>query len=234
MSIAGFFAAADVFSGQDLDSINNAVTIIEELRHRRDADAGDFRDTTDVYISLDTGLALLLPTWTDMGGTAVAGLYDDMRIWYEHRKEKLFVVSKRLVEFAAVIEASRRNINDLMGKLVKALEEHTNEGPWDDATLRLLDKIVGFALGKLDPTGVSPMIAAELFGLAIGAAEEEKAEAGLTGDTYYDILGSYMKAARDVCESAARTSDKLAVKNSLGVPALTQLRTGMPPPPALP
>lgn len=129
LTIPEFFAAADILSGQDIVSMGEAVDSVEELRHRHDGTRGPHGDTADVYERLDTNLGIALPNWTTPAGEQVASVYDDMHIWYTRRTEDLFVVSKRLVEFAATIATARKNLNELMGKLVDALRQHTEENP---------------------------------------------------------------------------------------------------------
>ncbi|MQA10967.1 MAG: hypothetical protein GEU98_20915 [Pseudonocardiaceae bacterium] len=234
LTVSGFFAAADVLSGQSIDSIDNAVTLIEEMRHRRDGTEGPTQDTADVYERLDTALGLLLPNWTDDAGKAVGAVYADMHVWYQRRTEDLFVMSKRLVEFGAAIATARKNLNELMGKVVDALRAHTEDDVWDDALLFIIEKVVGFTLGKIDPTGATPVVFSSLFGEATKKAESDNEPGELHGSSYYEILGSFLAAARRVCEGAARTSEHLVTNESLGNRAIKLLRTGMPAPPMLP
>ncbi|WP_020667433.1 hypothetical protein [Amycolatopsis nigrescens] len=233
LTVRGFFAAADVLSGQDLDSIGNAVALIEELRHRKDGTVGPLQDTADVYERMDTALGLVLPNWTDDAGVLVGEVYADMHVWYTRRTEDLFVMSKRLIEFGAAIATARKNLNNLMSKLVDSLHAHTEDDVWDDVLFFLLEHVVGFALGKLDPSGATGLGYSVLYDKAIKRAESDTVRGGLTGDQYYTILGSYLVAARSVCESAAVVVDKAVTGSSLEVRALKGLRTGMPTAPVL-
>jgi hypothetical protein len=233
LAVGEFFAAADVFTGQDIDSMGVVVGAIEELRHRKDGDAGGYRDSTDVFNSLFESLGLALPNWTDETGELVGTKYDDLLNWYQRRHEDLFVVSKRLVEYSAAIATARKNLNELMGKLVEALDRHTTEEPWHDAALGTIGNVVAFGLGKVDPTGVAAFLFSEMFAMATAAAQENPKKGGLAGDSYYGILQSFLKAARGVCDDTVHTTEELYTKEAVGGKSLKNARIGFPPVPAL-
>jgi hypothetical protein len=232
LTIPEFFAAADVLSGQDIDGMGKAVDALEELRHRKDGDVGDYKDSADRYTLLTTALDMFLPDWDTTAGNAVKDAYGPMQVWYNRRHEDLYVMSKRLVEFGAVIATARRNVNELMGKLVDRIEQHTNRAEGKDAILYVVGKVLGFAT-KADPTGLSAMFFSDLYGQAIKAAESETAGDGLPGNTFYQILHSYLNAARAECEEASKAVRHMLTANDGGYQGLYTLREGTPPPPVL-
>ncbi|WP_236791570.1 hypothetical protein [Amycolatopsis sp. GM8] len=233
LTIPEFFAAADVLSGQDVDALGGPVGVIEEMRHRKDGPQGPLQDTADVWIRLDGAIDALDKSWTSDSGKGVVTILGDMRVWYGHRTEKLFVMSKRLVEFGVAIRVARRNLNDLMGKLVDGLEAHTRDSGFDAGVFSIIGKVVGFGVGKMEPTGVASLVFGTFYDQAMKAAQADTKSAGLEGAKFYDILRSYLDGARQVCEDMADTVHSLLTNADLGDNSITQLRGTIPPPPTL-
>lgn len=230
LTIWQFFAHADVLSGQDVNAMERACQVIETVRHRSTGRDSGYEHTAVVYRNLVTEFEQAFASWTDAPGRLAQDRFKELQAWHELFDDEFFKLSVNLVKFGAVIETARKNVNELMGNIVDALQAWSAESDFGDGgLLAFIGKILEFAVSKLDPSGAAALVFSEILGEIVGEAEAtpDKDTGRVHGDSCYGILGSFLVAAQDVCESAAKTTEDLEAE-------VRGLHTTIPPVPTLP
>jgi hypothetical protein len=235
-----FFAHAQVLSGQRLgernsvgeqegDLVGSMYQMIEAVRYKEPrAAAGGRKDTVAVWHDIREKCNRLFPAdpqqapgWEGGAAAAARPKYDELTQWYEnYRNSALAEMMGHLGRFAGVIYAAREDLNELMGKLVQALEKWATEQPMNVSfLLSAFGDIFGFAMNpgfEAGATTFNNMVSKVIDGVTQGvpsvfAYEENPA------DGCYRMLDSFLRAGDQVLRRAVWAVDDLVGHPENGV-----------------
>jgi hypothetical protein len=239
-----FFAHADVLTGQRVGELNDVGVPtgagflsdtyfrIEEVRYKKQTAAGMSQDSADVweYMKLQSGDSLFTPeVWGGTASGAAKCRYDHMVLWYQnHRNPALSEMVGYLVRYAGLILKARMDINALMGKLVKSLQEWVDSEPSGvEFLLSNLRQVVDFAM-IADPVSGGLKLYDIMKEVVDKAKNTDPSDFSYTAnreDGCYQMLASYIKAGNQVLERTADAIDELVdggkdVKHQGGIKAV--------------
>ncbi|WP_199431459.1 hypothetical protein [Qaidamihabitans albus] len=148
-----------VLSGQKIGSLNEqgevsntqvlgaTFDLLEEVRLGRDIDLTVPDQTADVWTSLTENLGFALnEQWAEGQPRA---RFVQLKQWFEnHRDPALSEMNKFLVAYAGILMKARSDINELMGKLVDALNRSVASNPIEGIAffLSALEEVLNLTL----------------------------------------------------------------------------------------
>ena len=190
------------------------------------------QDSADVweYMKLQSGESLFAPeVWGGTASGAAKCRYDQMVLWYQnHRNPALSEMVGYLVRYTALILKARMDINALMGKLVKSLQEWVASEPSGvEFLLSNLRQVVDFAM-ITDPVSGGLKLYDIMKQIVDKAKNTDPSSFSYTAnreDGCYQMLASYIKAGNQVMERTADAIDELVdggedVKHQGGIKAV--------------
>ncbi|HEY0691761.1 MAG TPA: hypothetical protein VGD71_22300 [Kribbella sp.] len=235
-----FFAHAQVLSGQRLgnrnavgepegDLVGDMYRMIETVRYRAPRTGeGGLQDSVAVWHGIrEKGNRLFpadpnaVPGWEGDAAAAARPRYDELTLWYErYRDNALAEMMGHLGRFAAVVYTARSELNELMGKLVKALEEWATAEPVNVGfLLGVFGDILGFSLNPGIAAGVTTFYSL-VSKVVEGVTKDEPSEFGYEEnpeDGCYKLLGSFLTAGDQVLRRAVWAVDDLVTHDEHGV-----------------
>jgi hypothetical protein len=235
-----FFAHAQVLSGQRLgnrntvgepegDLVGDMYRMIETVRYKAPrADEAGRQDSVAVWHGIREKCNRLFPTdptvppgWEGEVAGKARPRYDELTLWYEqYRDNALAEMMGHLGRFAAVIYTARSELNELMGKLVTALNEWSTAEPGDVGFfLGVFGDILGFALSPGIAAGVTTFYS--LVSKVIeGVTKDEASVFGYAQnpeDGCYKMLKSFLTAGDQVLRRAVWAVDDIVTHDEHGV-----------------
>lgn len=226
LTLNRFFAHADVLSGQQVGTLTEdgdlpgtsvlgaTFQLIEEVRFQKPhRDTGPRPNSADVWKNVSQRLSWVVDedNWDDEAGTLARDKYIQLSQWYDnHRTDAMFQMKVFLAKYAAIILKARADINELMGTLIKVLEDWTATNSLDGIKFLLsaLREVVGIVL---EPPKTVAKVALTIYDqvqkLAPGAKKSDDSGFGVDSSdihlAYYRMLESYIAAGDKVCWEAA-------------------------------
>ncbi|GAB3447521.1 hypothetical protein [Actinophytocola sediminis] len=235
-----FFAHAQVLSGQRLgnrnavgepegDLLGDMYRMMETVRYKAPRAGGSERqDSVAVWHNIREKCNRLFPSdpsvtpgWEGEAAGKVRPRYDQLTLWYEqYRDNALAEMMAHLGRFAAVIYTARTELNELMGKLVEALDEWATAEPVNVAFfLGVFGDILGFVLSPGIAAGVTTfygLVTKVVEGVTKGDASALGYEANAE-DGCYQMLDSFLTAGDQILRQAVGAVNDIVTHNEHGV-----------------
>jgi hypothetical protein len=213
---APFFEPANAFSGQDLGLIEALYNVVNEAWTHADEHVYGFQ----------SGMGQVLSKWSGNAATACGQYVGEMVGFVVNEQQCLFTLADGLATYAAIIQAGRESLNELMGACVSGWDQATRVGEIGTTSVAIaaITGITGLATGIATGGAALPPFMSAVGGV-IGAAGN--AQVALSGK-HTDIANTYLKSSGDLVAQAVEAINASAVKH------LNNARSGLPRLPTLP
>ncbi|TWE22515.1 hypothetical protein [Prauserella muralis] len=236
LGIDRFFAHADVLSGQKIGSLNEhgevsntqvlgaTFDLLEEVRLGREIDLTVPDQTADVWTSLTENLGFALnEKWAEGKPRA---RFVQLKQWYEnHRDPALAEMNKFLVAYAGILMKARSDINELMGKLVDALNKSVASNPIEGIAffLSALEEVLNLTLNFPKTLKDATLTVVSGVKKAFDLATKSETDTGFGLDLndihlgYYRCFESFIRAGDAVCWAATEAVTRLITDAEKGL-----------------
>jgi hypothetical protein len=253
LGVDRFFAHANVLSGQrvgqadikgqlqDVDLVGATFQLIEEVRYKKPKSMTSPReDSADVWsdIKAKIGPAIHAENWDSPSADVARLNFDNMLKWYDnHRNGGLLAMNWHLAKYSAVIIKARMDVNELMGTLVKALDEwysHSLDADGVKFFISMFRKITDLALAPVTTAKDAIWGAYDIVTDAMGLAAKEKEASGFGYDPsdhamgIYRMLELFIRTGNQICDEATKVIHVLVTDPNHGIQAVRNNWRGVP------
>ncbi|MET0133718.1 MAG: hypothetical protein ABW215_09000, partial [Kibdelosporangium sp.] len=245
LGVDRFFAHADVLSGQrvgeadikgrlrDVDQLGATFQLVEEVRFKKANSLRSDRDNSaDVWtgITARIGPAVNAASWDSPSAELARAKYTEMLAWHDnHRNEGLLAMNWHLAKFSALVIRARMDVDELMGLLVKALDDWHSRSVNADALkffVTLFRKFAELALAPTVQAKDAIWAAYDVFTEAMGLAPKDTNPSGFGYDPsdhatgIHRMLELFIRTADKILEEAASVVHVLITDPDHGIQAV--------------